>query len=181
MIAAQVIDYIPLTEVDSLISAHGKLHRDDLDSYSPAAHVEAQHEDGDDKADDDSNARTFVIKTDPRGHNGGRAYIFRTAHTADCRDWVHTLATAIRAAYRNQETADLLQQLEGNSLEWARFQARAFYMSRKTQVIICLVIIVSFVCDVLEAELLPDFDSPDKHEVQQVIDRVQKHVSQVTG
>ena len=157
----QIVDWIPLTEVESLISEHGKFYSNAGDDallgseHHKHVVIRTSTEGRSDQGEEGQDTRVFVIKTEPHGRNFGRAYVFRTSKPGDCHEWVEALLDAVGEAYDERDRQTMLENMRGNPIEWARFRAEEMYNRSEGQLLISTIIVASFVCDVLEAELLP--------------------------
>ena len=166
----QVLDWIPLTEVQSIVSEHGKFIRENwqMNSARPSRRAKDKsgtHARGQAKAEaeDAERAKVLVIKTTPDGHNMGRAYVFRTQTAAECAEWVFLLRSAIHDALYAAAVEAQVRELKGSLVLRARYYASALYNAEygMCQMCVCVIICGSFICDVLQAEYLPEIDVED--------------------
>jgi hypothetical protein len=128
-----VLDSVPLLEINHLVVASSDILGEST-----------EHQAG----DGSPQLRTFIIHPIEDGHNSGRATVLR-AETLDARDkWMTCIEQAQNRALERQNAA------EDPIRRWQR-QARNFYGSSTTQVLIGLVIMASYIASILNSQFLP--------------------------
>ena len=102
-------------------------------------------------------SKEFKIATQEGGFNSGRTYTYRAQDEGELCLWLDHLYKTMAAArhkYKRSRLSNqtLLMKMRGGTLR--------FYESTFMQTIIAILILCSFVFDLIESELLPDSNSP---------------------
>ncbi|EKX42342.1 hypothetical protein GUITHDRAFT_111617 [Guillardia theta CCMP2712] len=148
--AMDVIDYIPLDEVMAVVS-----------KTAPSEQTEDKsHNQGEKRAsikrsttlridDDELDEKIFIITTIPEGHNSGKSTVL-LASSKDERDtWITAIHQAVKVYLKEK-----LRQGE-TKLERRQRQLRRIYSSTASQLFFSAVIMASFICAILSAQLQP--------------------------
>jgi len=95
-----------------------------------------------------------IIRTTDDGYNGGRSYIYRTEYN-DAISWEADIDRAVAKA-KARALEDLLHSKYGHSLlSMARARVHQAYKSKAMQFGVAVLIIIAFIVDVTEAQVLP--------------------------
>lgn len=108
----------------------------------------------DQKTEAPAGKRQIVIQTVEDGYNAGRSYIYRT-NEKEAAVWKQALNEQVWQCIstHNQEQLDLVY---GHSrLAMRRARAQIFYDSNNFQLFVASLIIVGFLVDLIEAQLMP--------------------------
>ena len=108
----------------------------------------------DQKTEAPAGKRQIVIQTVEDGYNAGRSYIYRT-NEKEAAVWKQALNEQVGQCIstHNQEQLDLVYGHSGLAMRRAR--AQIFYDSNNFQLFVASLIIVGFLVDLIEAQLMP--------------------------
>ena len=96
----------------------------------------------------------LIILTIPNGHNSGRAYVHRLTNDT-AQTWIENVSRLVREAKRREHERLLDEQFGDNKFLRFRAHSKEFYESAPLQLSVAFLILLSFTCDMIEAQLLP--------------------------
>ena len=103
----------------------------------------------------------LIISTAEHGHNMGRVFIHVLPHST-ARDWIGRLSRASKAALQRKQQRELEEVYGHSSLSYRRAQANVLYDSFIFQMLTFSLIVMGFVIDMAEAQILPAEGSPEE-------------------
>ena len=98
---------------------------------------------------DQSTMNVIQIRTVENGYNSGRTYYLSTDSVESCQAWINSVRSAV-------DRAILLKLAGPGFLKKAQYRLGKFYHSNAVQSAVALLIFFSFLCNVLQSELVPD-------------------------
>jgi hypothetical protein len=101
-----------------------------------------------------SDIHAIQIRTIENGYNSGRTYFFRAESSEECSSWTHQIRNA-------SQKAILLKEAGPGVLSQAKYRLRMAYESFAAQSVLAVLIIFSFITNILQTELSEETANAD--------------------
>jgi hypothetical protein len=104
--------------------------------------------------EDDPSLTEIIFRTLEESRNGGRSYIFRCA-TKEAHEWEEQVDEAVEKAQEARHEAEMQEKYGHNCFAMQRARCNLLFHSLFWQFLVAFIIIIAFMVDVLEVQVLP--------------------------
>jgi hypothetical protein len=143
----RVIDAVDLAEVEAIELEEGRPHHRDPDI-------------------DDA---TLRILTRTTAAHRGRVYLYSLPYRK-CMDWVERLERAVKEAKLDAANREFLSLYGGSKFEMFRAKTRQMHESHAFSIVLAFFIVVGFLTDIAEAQIMPGNENKSAEEVFMYLD-----------
>ena len=117
------------------------------------AEVEAIETEGRARQDSDSEVTLRILTRTTAAHRG-RVYLYDLPHR-DCMEWVERLERAVKEAKLDAQHREFLSLYGGSKFEIFRAKTRQLHESSEFSILLAFFIVVGFLTDIAEAQIMP--------------------------